>query len=45
MTKNKMTLKDNNFLEKFVWKKEYSIVLILNVLYILYFGYVMIAYI
>lgn len=34
----------DSFLQKVVWKREYSVVLILNVLYILYFVYVMLAY-
>lgn len=29
--------------DRFVWKKEYSIVLILNVLYVFYFYYLMTA--
>lgn len=40
-----MMSKENKFLEKLIWKKEYTVVLILNTLYILYFGYLMIAYI
>jgi len=31
-------------LEKFDWKKEYSIVLILNILYVLIFGYIMTSF-
>ena len=34
----------DNFTEKITWKREYAIVLILNVLYILYFAYVMLSY-
>lgn len=32
-------------LEKLVWKKEYSLVLILNFIYVLFFYYIMTAYI
>ncbi len=32
-------------LEKLVWKKEYSLVLILNLVYVLFFYYIMTAFI
>lgn len=32
-------------LEKLVWKKEYSLVLILNLIYVLFFYYIMTAFI
>ena len=31
-------------LEKLVWKKEYSLVLVLNIIYVLLFYYVMTSY-
>ncbi len=31
--------------DKFIWKKEYSLVLILNLLYVLLFYHLMISYI
>lgn len=34
----------DNFAEKTIWKREYTIVLVLNVLYILYFAYLMLSY-
>ncbi len=30
--------------EKFVWKKEYTLVIVLNVLYLLIFSYLMTAF-
>lgn len=39
-----MELKDNSFKEKYIWKREYSIVLALNILYILYFAYLMLTH-
>lgn len=34
----------DNFTEKMAWKREYAVVLLLNVLYILYFAYLMLSY-
>ncbi|PKA99997.1 hypothetical protein B0O79_3721 [Flavobacteriaceae bacterium MAR_2009_75] len=31
-------------LDKFNWKKEYTIVLVLNIIYVLFFCYLMISY-
>lgn len=31
-------------LDKFDWKKEYTLVLILNVIYVLFFSYLMTSY-
>ena len=39
-----MILKDKSLFEMIVWKKEYSIVLILNILYIVFFYYIMTNY-
>ncbi len=30
--------------EKFYWKKEYTLVLVLNIIYLLIFGYIMTSY-
>lgn len=34
----------DSFIEKITWKREYSIVLVFNMLYILYFAYLMLSY-
>lgn len=39
-----MMKSSDNFRERLLWKREYTIVLVLNVLYILFFAYLMLSY-